>query len=263
MNTAIERLAETKSPDDQVGVRAFRATLLSVLMPIFNECSTLAEIIRRVFQSPIALDLELIAVDDHSTDGSWELLLELARLEPRIRPFRLPRNRGKGAALRAALPHARGEIAVIQDADLEYDPASYDKLLAPILSGEADAVFGSRFSIDANPAISRSNRWANGFLTRVANRLTGLALSDMETGAKMIRTDFLRPLDLRCDTFTIEPELTCRLAQTGARIVEVTIEYSGRGYGAGKKIRSHDFLKALATLVRCGVFNQPYVVRDA
>jgi glycosyltransferase involved in cell wall biosynthesis len=256
MSISIEPTAEAQSPETRGGRRAFRAMLLSVLMPIYNERPTLAEIVRRVFQSPIPLQLELIAADDCSTDGSWELLSELANLEPRIKPFRLPRNRGKGAALRTALAHARGEIAVVQDADLEYDPAIYGELLAPILADEADAVFGSRFSGDQNAAISSWNRWANRFLTRVTNRLTGLALSDMETGAKMIRTDFLRRLDLRGNTFTIEPEITCRLAQDGARIIEAPIEYKGRGYAAGKKVRPRDFVKALATLVRCCVLDR-------
>ncbi len=256
MITTSQSPGDVRSPSEQFDRGAFRATLLSVLMPVYNERPTLAEIVHRVFQSPIPLELELVAVDDHSTDGSWELLLELAGLEPRIKPFRQPKNRGKGAAIRTALTQAGGEIAVVQDADLEYDPAIYGKLLSPILSGAADAVFGSRFTGLGDGAISPWNRWANRFLTRITNRVTGLSLSDMETGAKMIRTDFLRRLDLRCDTFTIEPELTCRLAQAGARIVELPIDYSGRGYGAGKKVRPPDFLKALATLVRCGLFDR-------
>jgi glycosyltransferase involved in cell wall biosynthesis len=256
MSTATRAAGAVQSPDNMIGAGAFRATLLSVLMPVYNERPTLTEIIHRVFQSPISLAIELIAVDDHSTDGSWELLSELAGLEPRIKLFRQPRNRGKGAALRAALSHARGEIAVIQDADLEYNPALYGKLMEPILDGAADAVFGSRFAGHDSAKISLWNQWANRSLTRVTNRLTGLRLTDMETGAKMIRTDVLRRLKLCGNSFTIEPELTCRLAQAGARIVEVPIDYFGRSYRAGKKIRPHDFVKALATLVRCGVFDR-------
>ena len=234
----------------------FRATLLSVLMPIYNERRTLAEIVRRVIQSPLELAIELIAVDDHSTDGSWELLSELAALEPRIKPLRQPTNRGKGAAVRAALSHARGEIVVIQDADLEYDPAIYPRLMGPILAGGADAVFGSRFADGRNPPTSFWNRLANRLLTGAANRLTGLSLTDMETGAKMIRADFMRQLRLKSNTFTIEPELTYRLAQIGARIVEIPIEYSRRDYAAGKKIRPHDLVKALAVLLRCRYFDR-------
>jgi glycosyltransferase involved in cell wall biosynthesis len=232
-------------------VQPLRATLLSVLMPIYNERRTLAEIVRRVFQSPVALEIELIAIDDHSTDGSWELLTELAGLEPRIRALRHPANRGKGAALRTGLSHASGEVAVIQDADLEYDPAIYPRLLAPILAGEADAVFGSRFAGVHRPEIGIWNRVGNWLLTGVANRLTRLALTDMETGAKMIRADVLKRLKLTSNTFTIEPELTCRLAQIGARIRELPIEYRSRNYAAGKKIRPRDLLKALAMLLRC------------
>ncbi|HEV2968949.1 MAG TPA: glycosyltransferase family 2 protein [Pirellulales bacterium] len=228
-----------------------RATLLSVLMPIYNERSTLAEIVRRVFQSPVDLEIELIAVDDHSTDGSWELLIELAGLEPRIRALRHPANRGKGAAVRTGLVHARGQVVVIQDADLEYDPAIYPRLLAPLLAGEADAMFGSRFAGEHPRQIGVWNRLANRLLTRVANRLTGLALTDMETGAKMIRADVLKRLKLTSNTFTIEPELTCRLAQAGARIREVPIAYSSRNYAAGKKIRPRDLFKALVVLLRC------------
>jgi hypothetical protein len=143
---------------------------------------------------------------------------------------------------------------VIQDADLEYNPADYPRLLAPILAGEADAVFGSRFSGPGKPTMRFRNRQANRLLTKVTNRLTGLALSDMETGAKMIRTDVAKQLKLRSNTFTFEPELTCRLAQMKARIHEAPIDYCGRDDAAGKKIRSRDLFKALAVLIRCRFF---------
>ena len=236
--------------------RPIVATRLSVLMPIYNERHTLAEIVRRVFLSPIEMQIELIAVDDHSTDGSWELLQELAGLDPRIRPLRHPVNRGKGAALRSGLPLSRGEIVVIQDADLEYDPADYPRLLAPILAGDAEAVFGSRFAAGQQPEIGCGNRLANRFLTGLANRLMGLVLTDMETGAKAIRADALKRLPLRSNSFTIEPELTCRLAQSGARIVETPIRYRSRGYAAGKKIRPRDLFKAVAVLIRCRLFEE-------
>jgi glycosyltransferase involved in cell wall biosynthesis len=174
----------------------------------------------------------------------------LAAAEPRIRPLRQPRNIGKGAALRRALEAACGEIVVIQDADLEYDPAEYPRLLAPILAGEADAVFGSRFADGQRPKIGLASRFANRVLTWVTNRVAGLKLTDMETGCKMIRTDTLRRLTLTSDTFTIEPELTVRLAKAGARIREIPISYHGRDYATGKKIRSHDFFKALYVLLR-------------
>ncbi len=225
-------------------------SLLSVLMPIYNERATLAEIVGRVFASPVGVAIELIAVDDGSDDGSWQLLEQLAAAEPRIRPLRQPRNIGKGAAVRRALEAARGEIVVVQDADLEYDPAEYPRLLAPILAGEADAVFGSRFANGQRPKIGFASRIANRVLTSVANRVTGLKLTDMETGCKMMRADVLRQLSLTSDSFTIEPELTLQLARTGARIREIPISYQGRDYATGKKIRSHDFFKALFVLLR-------------
>ncbi len=225
-------------------------SLLSVLMPIYNERGTLAEIVGRVFASPVGADIELIAVDDGSDDGSWELLEQLAAAEPRIYALRQPHNIGKGAAVRRALEAARGEIVVIQDADLEYDPAEYPRLLAPILAGEADAVFGSRFADGQRPKIGFASRIANRVLTSVTNRVTGLNLTDMETGCKMMRADVLRRLSLTSDTFTIEPEITLQLARSGARICEVPISYQARDYAAGKKIRSHDFFKALFALLR-------------
>jgi glycosyltransferase involved in cell wall biosynthesis len=225
-------------------------SLLSVLMPIYNERATLAEIVGRVFASPVGAAIELIAVDDGSDDGCWELLEQLAAAEPRIRPLRQPRNIGKGAAVRRALEAACGEIVVIQDADLEYDPAEYPRLLAPILAGEADAVFGSRFADGQRPKIGLASRLANRALTWVTNRRGGLKLTDMETGCKLVRTDVIQRLTLTSDTFTIEPELTVRLAKAAARIREVPIAYHARDYATGKKIRSHDFFKALYVLLR-------------
>lgn len=219
-------------------------------MPIFNERRTLAEIVRRVFVTPVEMDIQLVAVDDGSTDGSAELLAELAGLEPRLTPLRHPANRGKGAALRTAMAHARGDLIVVQDADLEYDPALYPRLMAPILAGKADAVFGSRLAAAGQP-MGFWNQAANRLLTRLANRVTGLSLTDMETGAKMVRGDLLRSLTLFGNSFTIEPELTCRLAQSGARIVEIPIDYIRRDYAAGKKIRPVDFVKAVGMLMHC------------
>ncbi len=230
---------------------AGRTLRLSVLMPIYNERPTLAEIMRKVFAVPGDLAIEVIAVDDGSIDGSQQLLAELASLEPRIKVLRQARNCGKGAALRAALPHAQGDIVVVQDADLEYDPANYPRLLAPLLAGEADAVFGTRMTERQAASMNFWNRAANRLLTWLTNRLTGLSLTDMETGAKMIRGDVVRSLKLTSNTFTIEPELTCRLAESGARIIEVPISYARRGYAAGKKIGPWDFVKAVATLLRC------------
>ncbi len=227
---------------------AFRR--LSVLMPVYNERWTLAEIIGRVLQAPVGLEIELVVVDDGSSDGSWELLAQLAAGDARIRPFRHPRNRGKGAAVRTAIAHMTGDVAVIQDADLEYDPADLPRLLAPILSGQADAVFGSRYLGHPRRALPFWHTLVNKALTLACNAMTDLALTDMETCYKMVRADVLRSLRLRSDTFDIEPELTCRLAQWGAEIYEVPIRYRARGYAEGKKIRPWDGLRAIAALVR-------------
>jgi glycosyltransferase involved in cell wall biosynthesis len=229
--------------------RHLQLARLSVLMPVYNEFATIQEIVRRVLAAPINLQLELIAVDDGSTDGSAELLGELAARDERIRLFRHERNRGKGAAIRTALAQATGDVVLIQDADLEYDPADYPALLAPILAGQAEAVYGSRF-LDREGRIGFAQRVANRLLTRLSNRLTGLKLTDMETGYKAIRTDTLRGLILKSDSFAIEGELTYWLAQRAARIQETPIRYQPRTVAAGKKIRIADFFGALVGLLR-------------
>lgn len=224
---------------------------LSVLMPIYNESWTLKEIVRRVLNAPLPLDIELIAVDDCSSDGSWEALNELAREDQRICPIRHPQNRGKGAAIRTAIKHITGDIAVIQDADLEYDPRDYSTLLEPLLEGKADAVFGSRFTGHSRRVLFFWHSLVNRGLTLMSNVLNNLNLTDMETCYKMVRADILKRLRLQSKTFTLEPELTCRLAQWGARIYEVPVSYAGRTYAEGKKIRARDGLKAIGAMLRC------------
>jgi len=223
---------------------------LSVLMPVYNERWTLAEITRRVFQSPISLEIELVVVDDGSTDGSWEVISALAAADCRIKPIRHKRNCGKGAAVRTAIAHMTGQVAVIQDADLEYDPADWPRLLEPILSGQADAVFGSRYLGQTRRALPFWHTLVNKAITLASNAVTNLALTDMETCYKMVRADVLQSLRLQSDTFAIEPELTCRLAQWGAEIYEVPIRYTARGYAEGKKIGPWDGVRALGALVR-------------
>jgi glycosyltransferase involved in cell wall biosynthesis len=219
-------------------------------MPIYNERPTLRQIVDRVLSSPVPLEVELVAVDDCSCDGSWELLEELASADCRIRAIRHPRNRGKGAAVRTAIAAMSGEVAVIQDADLEYDPHEFPLLLAPILGGAADAVFGSRLAGPSRQVFSFWHSLANESLTLVSNLLNGQHLTDMETCYKMVRADILKQLRLTSDTYTIEPELTCRLAQWGARISEVPVSYCGRSYREGKKIRAIDGLKAIGQMLR-------------
>ncbi len=224
---------------------------LSVLMPIHNERWTLPAIVRRVLDSPVELEIELVAVDDGSTDGSRELIYRLAQQDERIKIVFHPHRRGKGAAVRTAIAHMTGDVAVIQDADLEYDPAEYPLLLAPILAGDADAVYGSRFVGHSRRVLFFWHSLMNRCLTFLANLLNNLNLTDMETCYKMVRADVLKRLRLKSHTFTLEPEITCRLAQWGARIYEVPISYRGRTYQEGKKIRAIDGLKALWEMVRC------------
>jgi glycosyltransferase involved in cell wall biosynthesis len=223
---------------------------LSVLMPVYNERWTLREIVRRVLQAPISLDLELIAVDDGSTDGSWELLCELAAEDRRITAIQHDKNQGKGAAIRTAIEHLTGDVAVVQDADLEYDPREFPLLLQPIVDGKADAVFGSRFVGHPRRVLMFWHSLVNRALTTVCNALNDLNLTDMETCYKMVRADVLKRLRLKSNTFTLEPELTTRLAQWGARIYEVPISYAGRTYQEGKKIGPIDGLKAIGQLIR-------------
>jgi glycosyltransferase involved in cell wall biosynthesis len=225
--------------------------VLSVLMPVYNEQRTLRAIVQRVLAAPVELDIELICVDDCSTDRSWQVLQELADGDSRIRVFRHEVNRGKGAAIRTAIAQITGDIAVVQDSDLEYDPADFPKLLRPILDGRADAVFGSRFA--ASPERRVLLYWhslGNKLLTWLTNILNDLNLTDMETCYKAVVADVLKDLRLESDRFGIEPEITTRLAQWGARIYEVPISYSGRGYAEGKNIGWRDGVQALWLLFK-------------
>jgi glycosyltransferase involved in cell wall biosynthesis len=232
---------------------------LSVLMPVFNERATLPKIIRNVLHSPVPLEIELVVVDDASSDGSWELLQELAREEPRIKLFRHARNQGKGAAIRTAIRHMTGDLAIVQDADLEYDAAEYPRLLAPLLARRADAVFGSRYLGTTRRVQGFWHTLINRLLTLASNVLNDLALTDMETCYKMVRADLLRQLRLRSNSFTFEPELTCRLRQCRARIWEVPITYAARTYREGKKIRPRDGIKALWTMFRCRFLDRRFL----
>ena len=224
---------------------------LSVLMPVYNEENTLAEIIDRVLQVPLRLDLEIVAVDDGSTDGSWETLQSLAQRDHRILAIQHERNRGKGAAIRTAISHFTGDVAVIQDADLEYDPQDYLALLAPILSDKADVTFGSRYCGESRRVQPYWHSMVNYSLTTISNMLNNLTLTDMETCYKMARADLLKRLHLTSNTFTLEPELTARLSQAHARIYEVPVSYEGRSYREGKKIGVLDGVKAIGQMLRC------------
>ncbi|MBK9120142.1 MAG: glycosyltransferase family 2 protein [Phycisphaerales bacterium] len=227
--------------------------LLSVVMPVYNEERTLFEIIRRVLAVPLEIERELVLVDDASRDGTPDLYPLLEREFPgaNIRVFRQPVNQGKGAAIRRGFSEARGDILLVQDADLEYDPADYPKLLRPILSGQADVVYGSRYLRGTeNRVLAYWHTRVNGFLTTLSNMCTNLNLTDMETCYKTFRAEVLHGLKLRSNRFGIEPELTAKIARGGWRVYEVAISYNFRSYAEGKKITWRDGVQAVYTIFR-------------
>ena len=225
---------------------------LSVLIPCFNERTTIPEIVRRVLAVELeGIGLEVVVIDDGSTDGSAEVIARLAHSEPRIRVITHSRNRGKGAALRSAQPVCTGDYVVIQDADLEYDPKNYPSLLAPLLSGQADAVFGSRFAGGrTRRVLLYSHEVGNRFLTAFSNFATDFNLTDVSTGAKVFRGDLFRSIPICCDGFGFEPEITAKLARLDCRLYEVPIDYHGRSYLAGKKVRWKDGLLMALSIIR-------------
>ena len=221
---------------------------LSVVMPIYNEAATIELAIARVRSVPVCT--EIVCVDDGSTDGTRDILRRLAA-EGMIDVLVFhERNSGKGAALLTGFAKATGDVIVTQDADLEYSPQDLSVLMEPILDGRADAVFGSRFLGGPHRVLYFWHRVGNGLLTLFSNMMTNLNLTDMETGYKMVRADLLRSLPLSARRFGIEPELTARLAQSGARIYEVPISYSGRTYAEGKKIGWKDGVSAMWHIFR-------------
>lgn len=221
--------------------------LLSVIIPCYNEEATIRTILDRV--RAVHLDKEIIVVDDCSRDATPTILNEIVATAPELRVIRQPRNMGKGAAIRTGLTLARGEIVVIQDADLEYDPHDYYDLVHPIVAGKVDVVFGARF-MGPHTGMYFWNAIGNKFLTLLTNFLYNAWISDMETGYKVMRTDLMRILDLESNDFRIEPEIAAKVLRMGYRVYEVPISYMGRTYEEGKKIKASDGLKAIGALLR-------------
>ena len=227
---------------------------LSVAIPVYNEEKTLREIVARVQETPY--DKEILLVDDCSKDRSREIINELVKEHDNVRAFFHETNQGKGAGLATALKHFEGDVFLIQDADLEYDPADYGALLKPIEAGKADVVFGSRFL--GGPYGRVHLYWhylGNRGLTTVSNIFTNLNLTDMETCYKVFRREIAQKLDIQSRTFAVEPEITAKVAKMRARIFEVPISYAGRDYSEGKKIGPKDAFIAIYAILRWNLFN--------
>ncbi|MBZ0258203.1 glycosyltransferase family 2 protein [bacterium] len=220
--------------------------LLSVIMPVYNECETIGEIIDMVMNEPTPK--ELIIIDDCSVDGTRDFLQSYSREGVRILFHEV--NQGKGAAIRTGQQHASGDIVIIQDADLEYDPNDYSRLIRPIEHNNADVVYGSRFIGEEKRVLYFWHSLGNKFLTLLSNMMTNLNLSDMETCYKAFRTETFKKIKIESDSFGMEPELTAKVAKMGCRVYEVPISYHGRSYSEGKKITWRDGFTAIWCIIK-------------
>ena len=229
---------------------------LSVIVPIYNERATLRDVVAKVLSVPI--EIELICVDDGSRDGSREILSELEKQYPQLRVFFQPQNMGKGAALRRGIQEATGDYVIVQDADLEYDPAEFPTLLEPLIQGNADVVYGSRF-LGGRPhrVLYFWHSVGNWLLTLLSNCLTNINLTDMETCYKVFRREIIQSIPIEENRFGFEPEITVKVAKRRLRIYEVGISYCGRTYKEGKKIGWKDGFRALWCLLKYSVTEDP------
>lgn len=238
-----------------------KAISVSVLVPVYNERHLVGASLARLLalETPLISRLEIIAVDDCSSDGSWDVLQQLAQSEPDLKLIRHERNQGKGAAVRTALQHATGDVCIIHDADMEYDPADIPALLRPFIEEGADAVFGSRYlTASYRRTLLFRHTLINRLITALSNWFTDLDLTDVETGYKAINTLLLRSIPLRANDFRFEIELTAKLAKRRARIFEVPIRYLPRSYEEGKKIRARDGILAITTMIRYALIDDLY-----
>lgn len=224
--------------------------VLGVVVPCYNEAGTIEELLRRVLAQPVVA--AVVVVDDGSSDESWARLQPWPGRDARVRLVRHERNQGKGAAIRSALATLSTPWLIIQDADLEYDPRDYSRLLAPLVEGKADVAYGSRFTAQPLPSSPWWHRWGNRVLTWLTNRVTGLCLTDEATGYKLVPRTLLQRLELRENGFGFCPELTAKLAHSGVRIVEVPVQYHSRRRSEGKKIRLWHGLQAVYCILKYG-----------
>ena len=235
---------------------------LTVVIPAYNEIASIAEVTRRVLEAPVDLPKEVIIVDDYSTDGTREFLRDLLKRDVGrddtsvVKVYLHPKNLGKGAAIRTAVAQATGEIVLIQDADLEYDPQDYPALLKPILDGRADVVFGNRFHGGSHRVLYFWHAMANRVLTTLCNMVVNLNLTDMEVGYKVFRAEVLQQIAIQSNRFGFEPEITVKVAKLGYRIYEVPISYHGRTYAEGKKIGWRDGVAAFLHIIRYRFFDK-------
>ena len=226
---------------------------VSVIIPCFNEKQTLKQILKKVQNSQVNIK-EIIVIDDCSTDGTIEILKSIQN--PLIKIYYHPKNKGKGAALRTGFSKATGDICLVQDADLEYDPDDYPRLIKPILDDKADIVFGSRFQGGSpHRVVYFWHRMGNGFLTLLSNILTDLDLSDMETCYKVFKREIIQSIRIKEDRFGFEPEITAKISKMNLRIYEVGIAYYGRTYSEGKKITWKDGIRAIYCILKYNLFN--------